>query len=301
MTSRPKLIVIVGPTASGKTDLSIGIATHYGSPILSADSRQLYQGMRIGSAQPTPEQLTAVKHYFVADRAVTERFTCADFESEALALLDTLFETNDKVIVVGGSGLYVDALCRGLDALPDVDSKLRKELNDRLLSQGLESLTEQLRTLDPLYWESVDRHNPARVLRGLEVCLQTGVPFSAFRSGSVATRPFDIVKIGVSVERAELYDRINRRVDAMIAEGLEAEARALYPYRALPSLQTVGYRELFGYFDNQYSLDEAISLIKRNTRRYAKRQMTWFRRDPSIEWFSPDNLPSILSFIDNEE
>ncbi|MDR0907123.1 MAG: tRNA (adenosine(37)-N6)-dimethylallyltransferase MiaA [Rikenellaceae bacterium] len=297
MSTKPTLIVIVGPTGSGKTDLSIRLARHFGAPILSADSRQVYRGMAIGSAQPTEEQLAVAQHYFVADRAVTDRFTCADFESEALALLDKLFHTQDKVIAVGGSGLYVDALCRGLDELPDADIEIRNTLNARLQSKGLEPLVELLRQLDPAYWARVDRHNPARVVRALEVCLQTGVPYSTFRSGAATERPFDIVKIGVDMERAELYERIDRRVDEMLAAGLEAEARALYPHRNLPSLQTVGYREMFGYFAGEYSLDEAVRLIKRNSRHYAKRQMTWFRRDPSIRWFPPTDLAQIISYI----
>jgi tRNA dimethylallyltransferase len=297
MNAKPTLIVIVGPTGSGKTDLGIRLAQHFGAPILSADSRQVYRGMAIGSAQPTEEQLSMAQHFFIADREVTDRFTCVDFEAEALTLLDRLFRTHNKVIAVGGSGLYVDALCRGLDELPDVDVEIRNILNNRLQSEGLEPLVEQLHQLDPEYWERVDRQNPARVVRGLEVCLQTGVPYSTFRSGAVATRPFDIVKIGVEVERVLLYERIDRRVDEMLTAGLEAEARALYPHRELSSLQTVGYREMFGYFDGKYSRDEAIRLIKRNSRRYAKRQMTWFRRDPSIRWFSPTSLSKIIASI----
>jgi tRNA dimethylallyltransferase len=298
MNAKPTLIVIVGPTGSGKTDLSIRLAQHFGAPILSTDSRQVYRGMAIGSAQPTDEQLAAVRHYFIADRAVTDRFTCADFEVEALALLDQLFRTHNKVIAVGGSGLYVDALCRGLDELPDADIEIRSILNTRLQSEGLDALAEQLRELDPKYWETVDRHNPARVVRALEVCLQTGVPYSTFRLGRATERPFEIVKIGVEMERAQLYERIDRRVDEMLAAGLEAEARALYPYRELPSLQTVGYREMFGYFAGEYSRDEAVRLIKRNSRRYAKRQMTWFRRDPRVHWFPLTDLSGIMFCID---
>lgn len=295
--SKPRLIVIAGPTGSGKTDLSIKLARHYGAPIISTDSRQVYRGMKTGSAQPSDEQLSEVKHYFIADREVTDRFTCADFETEALALLDELFTRHDKVVAVGGSGLYIDALCKGLDAQPDADMELRNELNDRLREEGLEFLVEQLEKLDPVYSETVDRQNPARVLRALEVCLQTGAPYSTFRKGQPAKRPFDIVKIGVTMDRAELYDRIDRRVDIMMADGLEAEARVLYPHRDLPSLQTVGYRELFGYFDGTHSLEEAVELIKRNSRHYAKRQMTWFRRDPEIRWFHPSHFAEIISHI----
>lgn len=299
MISKPQLIVVAGPTGSGKTDLSIRLAQHYGAPVISTDSRQVYRGMKIGSAQPSDEQLSAVRHYFVADRDVTDRFTCADFESEAMALLGELFQRYEYVVAVGGSGLYIDALCRGLDELPDADMRLRGELNRRLETEGLEVLAGQLQKLDPDYFETVDRQNPARVLRALEVCLQTGLPYSSFRGGKAAERPFGIIKIGVTMDRTELYARIDRRVDMMLEEGLEAEARALYPYRELPSLRTVGYREMFGYFDGEYSLERAVELIKRNSRRYAKRQMTWFGRDSEIGWFHPTETEKITGLIDS--
>ncbi len=294
----PTLIVVAGPTGSGKTDLGIALARHFGAPVISTDSRQVYHGMKIGSAQPSEEQLAAVPHYFIADREVTDRFTCADFEQEALALLEKLFSEYDYVVAVGGSGLYIDALCNGLDELPDVDSKLRKELAERVSREGLETLAGQLRELDPDYYEAVDRQNPARVVRALEVCLQTGKPFSSFRTGGRTQRPFRIIKTGVTMARAELYRRIDRRVDAMMEQGLEAEAHALYPFRRLPSLQTVGYRELFAYFDGEYNLARAIELIKRNSRRYAKRQLTWFHRDPNIRWFHPQETAAIIASIE---
>lgn len=297
-TIKPRLIVIAGPTGSGKTSLSISLARHYGVPVISTDSRQVYRGMKIGSAQPTDEQLAEVRHYFIADREVTDRFTCAGFETEALALLENLFRKYDKVIAVGGSGLYIDALCRGLDQLPDADMELRKTLTDRLQSQGLEPLLKELKALDPDYYEKVDRANPARVVRALEVCLQTGMPYSSFRKGGAGERPFDIIRVGVTMDRAELYARIDSRVDQMMADGLEEEARALYPYRELPSLQTVGYREMFGHFDGEYSKEEAVRLIKRNSRRYAKRQLTWFGRDPEIRWFHPLEVDSVISYIE---
>ncbi len=290
------LIVIVGPTGSGKSEAAVRLATKLGAPVLSTDSRQVYRGMRIGTAQPTEEQLRAAPHYFIADREPTERFTCADFEREALALLDELFKTHDHVIAVGGSGLYIDALCGGLDPLPDIDPALRAELSERLSREGLESLAEELRERDHAYYEIVDRQNPARVQRALEVCLQTGRPFSELRTGKSVRRPFEIVKLGIDLPRPELYARIDARVDAMMVEGLEAEARALYPLKHLPALRTVGYSELFDHFDGLYtdangrpltpeaSLARAVELIKRNSRRYAKRQMTWFRRDPDIQW-----------------
>jgi tRNA dimethylallyltransferase len=252
--------------------------------------------MAIGTAQPTVEQLAAVPHHFIADREPTDRFTCADFEREALARLELLFRDHTTVVAVGGSGLYIDALCGGLDPMPDVDPVLRKELMDRLSVDGLAPLLELLREKDPAFYDTVDRANPARVVRALEVCLATGRPFSEQRSGSSlrraaqSSRPFEIVKVGIDLPRAELYARIDARVDAMMAAGLEAEARALHPLKFLPALQTVGYSEMFAYFDGEYDLARAVELIKRNSRRYAKRQMTWFRRDPSIRWTDGSNL-----------
>lgn len=291
MTKR--LIVVVGPTGSGKTDLSIRLAQHYGAPILSTDSRQVYRGMPVGTAQPTPAQLAAVEHHFIASHEVTDELNCGSYEVQALACLERLFASVDCVVAVGGSGLYVKALCEGMDDLPQADAAVREELARQLECEGVEALAERLRALDPVYWEQVDRRNPARVVRALEVCLQTGLPYSAQRTGRRHARPFSIVKIGVDLPREELYERIDRRVDRMMESGLEAEARSVYPLRHLQSLQTVGYKELFAWFDGTISRDEAVELIKRNSRRYAKRQLTWFRRDPAIRWFPPDDLPAI--------
>ena len=288
----------MGPTGSGKTDLSIRVALHYHAPILSTDSRQVYRGMPIGTAQPTEDQLQAVEHHFIASHDITDELSCGRYETEALNCLDMLFERHDTVVAVGGSGLYVKALCEGMDALPEVDPQLRIQLNARLEQEGLESLAAELRAVDPVYYEQVDRSNPQRVLRALEVSLQTGKPYSSFRTGTKQKRGFEIVKIGVDMPREVLYDRINRRVDLMVEEGLVEEARRLYAYRALNSLQTVGYRELFEYFDGKISLEEAIDLIKRNSRRYAKRQLTWFRRDEAVRWFAPDEILSIFRYID---
>lgn len=292
------MLVVVGPTASGKTDLSIRLAEHYGAPILSTDSRQVYRGMPIGTAQPTAEQLQCAEHHFIACREVTESFSCGRFEAEALDRLDGLFELHDVVVAVGGSGLYVRALCEGMDELPTVDMDLRASLGERLQREGLAALAAELRTLDPAYYEQVDRENPARVVRALEVCLQTGRPYSSFRSGQRSKREFRFVKIGVSLPRAELYARIDRRVDAMLVAGLEAEARALYPQRHLNALQTVGYKELFDWFDGKCTRQEAVEQIKRNTRRYAKRQLTWFRRDPEVRWFAPDAVEAVINYVD---
>ncbi len=294
-----RLLVIVGPTGCGKTDLSIRLARHYGAPILSTDSRQFYRGMAIGTAQPTIEQLQAAEHHFIASHDLMENLSCGEYEVQALERLRKLFGHHELVIAVGGSGLYVRALCEGMDDLPHADAALRNELTERLRHEGLASLAEQLHELDPAYYETVDRNNPARVLRGLEVCLQTGRPFSEQRTGRKKDRNFRIIKVGVTLPREELYVRIDSRVDAMMEAGLEAEARALYPYRALNSLQTVGYRELFDYFDGRITRDQAIELIKRNSRRYAKRQMTWFRRDPEIRWFAPDEDEAIINYVGN--
>lgn len=296
-----RLLVVVGPTGSGKTDLSIRLALHYGAPILSTDSRQVYRGMPIGTAQPTGDQLQVVEHHFIASHDLNDNLNCGEFEVQALARLEELFASHDYVVAVGGSGLYVRALCEGMDDLPQADEVLRAELGRRLETEGLETLAEELRELDPDYYETVDRSNPARVLRALEVCMQTGLPYSAQRTGGRRQRPFVITKIGIDLPREVLYERINRRVDRMLADGLEAEARTLYPYRALNALQTVGYREFFDYFDGRISYDEAVELIKRNSRRYAKRQLTWFRRDPQIRWFSPDDDAAIRNYVASEQ
>lgn len=293
-----RLLVIVGPTGSGKTDLSIRLARHYGAPILSTDSRQFYRGMPIGTAQPTPDQLQAAEHHFIASHDLKEDLNCGSYETQALSCLEKLFAKHDWVIAVGGSGLYVRALCEGMDDLPQADPELREALSRRLETEGVDALAAELRTLDPAYYATVDRRNPARVMRALEVCLQTGRPYSEQRTGVRRPRPFGIVKAGVDLPREELYARIDRRVDRMVADGLEAEARALYPYRSLNALQTVGYREFFDYFDGRTSYEEAVSLIKRNSRRYAKRQLTWFRRDPEIRWFGPWDDDAIIAYAE---
>ncbi len=293
-----RLIVVVGPTGSGKTDLSIRLAQHYRAPVLSTDSRQVYRGMPIGTAQPTDEQLQSAEHHFIGELDIDQEFSCGRFEAEAIARLKQLFTTHDTVIAVGGSGLYVQALCEGMDDLPQVTSELRAALAERLQTEGVAALAEELHRLDPIYWAQVDRANPARVVRALEVCLATGRPYSELRTGTRRERDFQIVKIGVDLPRPELYRRIDRRVVEMMEAGLEAEARALYPFRRLNSLQTVGYKELFAYFDGTCTRDEAIALIQRNTRRYAKRQLTWFRRDAEVRWFAPDQTEEIIAHID---
>ena len=294
-----RLLVIVGPTGSGKTDLSIRLALYYGAPILSTDSRQIYRGMPIGTAQPEKHQLQQVEHHFIASHDIKEGLNCGEYAVQALSCLEELFTRHDWVVAVGGSGLYVQALCEGMDDLPQADPTLRAELSRRLENEGLDALVAELRDRDPVYYETVDRKNPARIVRALEVCLQTGRPYSEQRTGQRLQRPFQIIKIGIDLPREELYARIDQRVDRMLSEGLEAEARVLYPYRGLNALQTVGYREFFDYFDGLISYEKAVELIKRNSRRYAKRQLTWFRRDAEIRWFRPTDDAAMIEYIDS--
>lgn len=293
--------MVVGPTGSGKTDLSIRLARHFSAPILSTDSRQFYRGIPIGTAQPTPDQLQAAEHHLIASHDLEEGLNCGSYEVLALEILERLFQTHDTVVAVGGSGLYVQALCEGMDDLPEADETIRQALAEKLRAEGLEALTEELRERDPAYWAQVDRQNPARVLRALEVCRSTGRPYSELRTGERRSRNFEIQKVGVDMPREELYERINRRVELMMEQGLEAEARRVYPLRHLNSLQTVGYKELFQYFDGEITREEAVELIKRNSRRYAKRQLTWFRRDEAIRWFHPSQYEEVIAWLEPTE
>jgi tRNA dimethylallyltransferase len=291
------LIVITGPTAVGKTDLCLDIAKYFGIPIINADSRQIYREIKIGTAAPTEEQLQQVRHYFVGTQALTDYYSASIYEQEVMSLLDTLFQTSDYALLSGGSMMYIDALCNGIDDIPTVDDETRNTLKRRLAEEGLESLCEQLRVLDPEHYEIVDKKNPRRVVHALEICLMTGRTYTSFRTNEHKERPFNIIKIGLTRDREIIYERINRRVDIMMEQGFLDEARSVYPLRHLNALNTVGYKELFAYLDGTWSLDEAIERIKGNTRRYARKQLTWYKKDPLVTWFSPDDKKLILNHI----
>jgi tRNA dimethylallyltransferase len=280
------LLVLLGPTGVGKTVGSIRIAEKLSSPILSADSRQLYKGMSIGTAAPTPDQLSRVKHYFVGILSPEEYYSASRYEEEAITLIEKLHKKHPVVVMVGGSMLYIDAVCRGIDEMPTIDDELRKDLQQLYRKEGLDPIRQQLKLLDPVFYRQVDLKNPKRVIHALEVCLMTGKPYSSLRTNLRKKRPFRIVKIGFTRERQELYDRINARVDDMIDNGLIEEAQRLYPLRHLNSLNTVGYKELFDYFDGKYDLNTAIEKIKQHSRNYARKQLSWFKRDKEIHWIN---------------
>ena len=282
------LLLILGPTGVGKTELSLRVAEHYGCPILNCDSRQIYRSIPIGTAAPTEKEQARVKHYFVATRDLDQDYNAGQYERDAIALMEELFRTCDTLVMTGGSMLYADAVCYGLDDLPAVPETIRRQVKQAYETQGLAWLQSEVQRLDPDYWNEVDQQNPARLTHCVELCLTTGKPYSSLRTATTKIRPFRILKIGLERPREELYDRINRRVEQMIADGLVDEARKVYHLRHLNSLQTVGYRELFACFDGEYDLARAIELIQQNTRHYAKRQMTWFRRDKTIHWLNAD-------------
>lgn len=288
MDGKKTLKVLEGPTAVGKTALAIRWAQEENTEIVSADSRQFYREMNIGVARPEPEELSAVKHHFIACKSISEYYSASRYEQEALALLEQLFRRHDTVIMTGGSGLYVNALCNGIDALPDPTPQLREMLKKRLAEEGLASLQEELRRLDPVFYEIIDLQNPARLRRALEVCLTTGRPYSSLRTNAKKPRPFRIERYALNRSKEELHKRIHLRVDRMMEQGLLEEVRQLYPQRALNALQTVGYRELFDYFDGKIPLEQAIEDIKTHTRRYAKRQLTWLRKQEDLVWLNAD-------------
>jgi len=288
---------VVGPTAVGKTALCIQLAQRLHTEIVSADARQCYQGMAIGTAQPTPEERQAVSHHLIDFLPIQTPYNAGMFEEDALRTLDSLFSKYQHVVLTGGSGLYIKAVCEGLATMPRIASKIRAHLNARFQQAGLAELVQELAARDPIYYKTVDRCNPRRVIRALEVCLATGQPYSLLRSGLPANRSFQCIKIGLTRDRQVLYKRINQRVEQMLEQGLLAEATALYPYKRYNALQTVGYQELFGYLEGRHEQAEAFELIKRNTRRYAKRQLTWFGQDQDIRWFHPENFEGILNYI----
>ena len=292
------LIVLLGPTAVGKTELALRLATHIGSPIINADSRQLYADLRIGTAAPTEEQMARVKHYFVGTLALHDYYSAARFETEVLQLTEQLFATHDRILLSGGSMLYIDAVCNGIDDIPTVEEEIRTMLRQRLETEGLETLVRELKLLDPEYYAQVDLKNTKRIVHALEICYQTGRTFTSFRTATRKQRPFHILKIGLRRDREELFNRINHRVDQMVDDGLLDEARALLPFRDENALNTVGYKEMFQVLDGTWELPFAVERIKKNTRVYAKKQMTWFTRDTDIHWFQPDEVDAIEALVD---
>lgn len=279
-----KLIILLGPTGVGKTELSLQMAEELGTEIISCDSRQMYREMKIGTAAPTEEELKRVPHHFIGHLSIHDYYSCGRFEIDALAKCNELFQSHDTVIMTGGSMLYIDAVCKGIDDIPNIDEELRQSLLERYQNEGIENIRQELKILDPDYYKIVDLQNHKRIIHALEVCIQSGKPYSSFRSESVKKRPFTIEKIGLNRPREVLYDRINKRVDIMMENGLLEEAKSLYPFKGLNALNTVGYKELFNYFDGIWTLDFAIQMIKQNSRRYAKKQLTWFNRDSEITW-----------------
>lgn len=298
MNSKPTLIVLIGPTGIGKTDLSLNIAEHYNTEIISADSRQLYADLKIGTAAPTPEQLARVKHHFVGTLQLTDYYSAAQYEAEVMKKLDELFKRHSVIVLTGGSMMYIDAVCKGIDDIPTVDEETRKTLMQHYENVGLEILCAELKILDPEYYDIVDKKNPKRVIHALEICYMTGQTYTSFRTSQTKERPFNIIKVGLRREREELYARINKRVDIMMEDGLLEEAKSVYQYKNLNSLNTVGYKEMFKYLDGEWELPFAIEKIKQNSRIYSRKQVTWFKRDTDITWFHPDDTDNIMSFIE---
>lgn len=296
---QPTLIVLIGSTGVGKTDLSLSIARFFNSPIISADSRQLYADLPIGTAAPTPQQMELVKHYFVGTLALTDYYSAAQYEADVMKLTTELFPSHPVLLLTGGSMMYVDAVCKGIDDIPTVDEETRRFVMERYENEGLEPLVAELKLRDPEYYQVVDLKNPKRVMHALEICYMTGNTYTSYRTRSCKQRPFRIIKIGLRREREELYERINSRVDQMVEQGLLDEARRVYQYRHLNSLNTVGYKELFKYFDGEWTLPFAMDKIKQNSRIYSRKQITWFKRDEDITWFHPDEKEAIMQFIKN--
>ena len=293
------LVVLLGPTGVGKTELSLRLARRYATPILSADSRQLYRRLLIGTAAPTPEQMDGIPHYFVGTLDLQQYYSAACYEEEAVGLLSWLFKTHDVVLMSGGSMMYIDAVCKGIDDIPTISDEVRQHTVEKYRAEGLEALWRELERLDPVYYTQVDLKNPKRVIHALEVCYMTGRPYSELRTHRVKERDFQIVKVGLNRNREELFARINGRVEQMIADGLLDEVRSVYGYRDCNALNTVGYKEMFAFLSGEYTFEQAVEKIKRNTRVYAKKQLTWFKKDDTISWFHPDDESSITEYIDS--
>lgn len=291
------LIVITGPTGVGKTSLCIDIAEKYCCPIINADSRQMFKDIPIGTAAPTTEEQQRVKHFFVGNLNIDEYYNASMFETDVIKLLENLFKENDIILMSGGSMMYIDAVCNGIDDIPNVNAEVREQLMHKYRTEGLKPINDELQRLDPEYFAIVDKKNHKRVIHALEICLSTGKTYTSFRTNTKKKRPFNIIKIGVTLERKDLYDRIDKRVDKMISCGLIEEAKKVYPKRHLNSLNTVGYKELFDYFDGKMTLEETVFKIKCNTHKYCRKQLTWFKRDRQIHWFSPDNVEEIINYI----
>ncbi|WP_287827483.1 tRNA (adenosine(37)-N6)-dimethylallyltransferase MiaA [Bacteroides sp.] len=300
MKHKQNLIVLIGPTGVGKTELSLSIAENFNTEIISADSRQLYRQLQIGTAAPTPLQLSRVKHHLVGTLELTDYYSAAKYEEEVIKLLEELFQKKDIYVLTGGSMMYIDAVCKGIDDIPTVDEETRTILLDRYKNEGLEQLVSELKLLDPTYYNNVDLKNPKRVIHALEICYMTGLPYSSFLTQEAKERPFNIIKIGLNRDREELYDRINRRVLEMEKEGLIEEVKSVYQFKGLNSLNTVGYKEIIKYLDSEWTKDFAIQKIQQNSRNYAKKQLTWFKRDQDIEWFHPDEYEQIIKYISDK-
>lgn len=300
MVSSANLIVLTGPTGVGKTELCLYLAEHYGVDIINADSRQLYSEIPIGTAAPSAQQMQKVRHYFVANHHIDDYYSASMYEQDVMALVNERISKGETIlpILTGGSMMYIDAVCNGIDDIPTVDDVTRALMKQRLADEGLDALVEELHRLDPEHWAIVDRQNPRRVVHALEICHMTGKTYTSFRVGEKKKRPFNIIKIGLNRNREELYERINARVLQMLDEGLEEEARSMLPFREHNALNTVGYKELFSYFDGAIPREEAVRQIQSNTRRYARKQLTWYKRDGDMRWFEPSNIEEIIKYID---